>query len=106
MDADTGVGTDTTTTQTAAMRTTVAEAAKQTAIRVDGAMAEMIPGGAPADTMTGMIPAGVLNDETTLATGQTATIRDEGWTGADQQIGGIVVGEELRLEPIPLESLG
>ena len=83
MNAVTGVETDTTTIRTTVMRTTVAGAARQDAIRmggVDGAMTGMIPVGAPADTMTGMIPADVLGGvaiETTLATGQTATIRDE-----------------------------
>ena len=110
MNAVTGVETDTTTIRTTVMRTTVAGAARQDAIRmggVDGAMTGMIPVGAPAD-MTEMIPADALGDmaiETTLTPGQTSIIRDGGETGADQQIEGIVVEEELRLVPIPLGNL-
>ena len=92
----------------------MAEAARAGAIRMvgvektDGAMAEMIPVDVPADTMTGMTPADALGDmaiEMTLATGQAVMIRDEGATEAGPQIEGIVVGGELRLVLIPLESL-
>ena len=72
------------------------------------AMIEMIPGGAQTDTMTEMTPADALGDvaiEMTLATGQVATIRDDGTTEADQQIVGIVVGDVLRLVPTPLGNL-
>jgi hypothetical protein len=111
MDVDTSVETDTMIIQTTATRNT--GAARRDGIRtggverVDGAMAEMIPVGAPTD-MTGNTPVDDLGDmptETTLAAGQNATIRDGEETGAGQQIGGIAVEGELRLVPIPPENL-
>ena len=108
------VGTASTTIRATAMKMTVTVAAREDAIRMGGAetpgdaMTEMIPVGAPADMMTGRTLVDALGDvaiEMTLATGQVATIHDDGTTVADRQIVGIVVGDVLRLVPIPLGRL-
>ena len=108
------VGTASTTIRATAMKMTVTVAAREDAIRMGGAetpgdaMTGMIPVGAPADMMTGRTLVDALGDvaiEMTLATGQVATIHDDGTTVADRQIVGIVVGDVLRLVPIPLGRL-
>ena len=114
MNASANVETGTTTIRPTAMMTTVGAAARAGAIRTGGAetpgdaMTGTIPVGALTDTMTGMTPADVLGDvaiEMTLATGQVATIQDDGTTEANQQIVGIVAGDVLRLVPTPLGNL-